>query len=221
LAYPDSRARLSDLYTGADAQNQFKSLQSQSNGGGDPSKDKKKKASPVQDETFWHGFVRGIPGLGSAAEYKEKFDSGDYWGATAALAMFTFDLGTAGTSTAEKTVTEAVVNTAEKAVVEDETTTVYRSVAGENVKYVGITNNFERRAAEHLASARKLVIDPIMKVSSRADARAVEQALIHKYGLAKDGGRLLNLINSISPLKQTYQQQLLRGYELLNSIGYK
>jgi hypothetical protein len=56
---------------------------------------------------------------------------------------------------------------------------------------------------------------------SRTDARAVEQALIEVHGLVKSGGTLLNRINSIAPTKTAYSQQLQRGYELLQSIGYK
>lgn len=70
----------------------------------------KKEPNPPKNESFWHGFVQGISGIGSATEYKEKFDSGDYLGAAAALGMFTFDLFTLGNATAEKTVTEGVVN---------------------------------------------------------------------------------------------------------------
>ena len=55
---------------------------------------------------------------------------------------------------------------------------------------------------------------------SRADARAVEQALIETHGLGKNGGTLINKINSISPTNPNYAAQLQRGYELLQKIGY-
>jgi hypothetical protein len=97
---------------------------------------------------------------------------------------------------------------------------VYRSVnaAGE-VQYVGITNNLARRAAEQLSS-KGIQIEKLMGGLSRADARAVEQALIETHGLGRNGGTLLNQINSISPLSPAYRDQLARGYELLQSIGY-
>ena len=76
------------------------------------------------------------------------------------------------------------------------TNVVYRSVnaAGE-VQYVGITNNFARRAAEHLRS-RGLQIEPLMRNLSRSDARAVEQALIEIHGLGANGSLLNGSIAS-------------------------
>ena len=56
---------------------------------------------------------------------------------------------------------------------------------------------------------------------SRSDARAVEQALIEIHGLRKNGGTLLNRINSISPLNPSYARRVQRGYDLLQSIGYR
>lgn len=58
---------------------------------------------------------------------------------------------------------------------------------------------------------------------SRADARAVEQTLINYYGLDKNGGDLLNKINSISSTKKptAYEQALIRGKELLDSVDYQ
>ena len=55
---------------------------------------------------------------------------------------------------------------------------------------------------------------------SRPDARSVEQALIELHGLAKNGGTLMNMINSISKNNPIYGESLQRGYELLKSIGY-
>lgn len=98
-------------------------------------------------------------------------------------------------------------------------TTVYTSVSKGVTQYVGITNNLARRAAEHLAS-KGINIQPLMQGLSRADARAVEQALIQIHGLGKNGGTLLNKINSISRKNPSFGSQLQRGYELLKSIGY-
>lgn len=58
---------------------------------------------------------------------------------------------------------------------------------------------------------------------SRADARAVEQTLIDFHGLGKDGGTLINKINSISKVKNPtkYEQGLIRGAELLKKAGYE
>ncbi len=73
------------------------------------------------------------------------------------------------------------------------------------VRYVGIT---ERQAAvrfgEHLSSGTaksflRYEVVPGATNLSRTGARIWEQTLINKYGLQKNGGLLLNRINSISP----------------------
>jgi len=98
---------------------------------------------------------------------------------------------------------------------------VYHSIgpAGET-QYAGMTNNVLRRAREHMR-IKGFNIDELMNNLSRTDARAVEQALIETHGLGKNGGTLLNRINSISPNNPVYAQQLQRGYDLLQTIGYK
>ena len=99
-------------------------------------------------------------------------------------------------------------------------TSVYRSLnASGKVQYVGITNNLARRSAEHLAT-KGIQIEKLLGNLSRADARAVEQALIEIHGLGKEGGTLLNQINSIASSNPAYAEQLQRGYELLRSVGY-
>jgi RHS repeat-associated protein len=109
---------------------------------------------------------------------------------------------------------------ADGAVAEEAVNVVYRSVsaAGE-VQYVGITNNLARRAAEQLAD-KGIQIEKLMGDLSRSDARAVEQALIEIHGLGRDGGTLINRINSIATSNPAYAGQIQRGYELLQSIGY-
>ena len=98
---------------------------------------------------------------------------------------------------------------------------VYTSTNADNiVQYVGITNNYARRSAEHLRD-KGINIQPLMRNLSRSDARAVEQALIEIHRLPKNGGTLMNIINSISRKNPSYAKQLARGYELLKSIGYK
>ena len=93
-------------------------------------------------------------------------------------------------------------------------------MAGE-VQYTGITGNLEQRAAAHLGQ-KGISIDAIPGLSclSRCDARAVEQTLINHHGLAKDGGTLMNKINSISPLRSIYDSAIQRGTELLKQVGY-
>ncbi|MFA5952933.1 MAG: RHS repeat-associated core domain-containing protein, partial [Hyphomicrobium sp.] len=100
------------------------------------------------------------------------------------------------------------------------TTAVYRSLnAAGDVQYAGITNNLARRAAEHLRGSG-IQVEKLIGGLSRSDARSVEQALIEIHGLGKNGGTLLNRINSISRSNPAYANQLRRGYELLQTVGY-
>jgi hypothetical protein len=57
-------------------------------------------------------------------------------------------------------------------------------------------------------------------MGSRLDARAVEQALIQHHGLEKNGGTLLNKINSISPANPSFSDYVKMGLEVLQSIGH-
>ncbi len=57
-------------------------------------------------------------------------------------------------------------------------------------------------------------------MGSRMDARAVEQALIQHHGLEKNGGTLMNKINSISPRNSGFFDYVKMGYDVLRSIGY-
>jgi hypothetical protein len=100
-------------------------------------------------------------------------------------------------------------------------TTVYVSehpVTGD-VQYVGITDDLARRSAEQLRQ-KGLHIERFMENLSRDDARAVEQALIEIHGLSKNGGTLMNRINSIDRSNSKYAAALRRGLELLESMGY-
>src|SRR5207302_3639719 len=112
------------------------------------------------------------------------------------------------------------VATATSESAEQEGVTVYRSLdeAG-NVKYVGITNDLERRAAEHAINGINN-IEPIVSGLTRLEARGVEQALIDEYGLAKNGGQLLNKINSIASSNALYGSLKAFGSQVLQGIGY-
>jgi RHS repeat-associated protein len=98
---------------------------------------------------------------------------------------------------------------------------VYISRVENAVNYVGITNNMTRRAAEHAATKGiKITSLKGLESLSRSDARAVEQALIETHKLLKDGGTLMNKINSIAKTNPRYAEALERGYVLLNDAGY-
>lgn len=87
--------------------------------------------------------------------------------------------------------------------------------------YVGITNNLKRRIAEHAFDSGISVqaIEGLTNVS-RAEARAVEQVLIERYGLGRLGGQLQNSINSIAKDNPVYEQSIKMGQELLRSSNW-
>ncbi|MGC3894256.1 hypothetical protein, partial [Pseudomonas urmiensis] len=103
-------------------------------------------------------------------------------------------------------------------------TCVYNCVVDGVTRYVGITDDIVKRGQAHLRE-KGITIDRIegLQNLSRADARAVEQTLINYHGLGKDGGTLVNKINSISSVKNPtkYEQGLIRGAELLKKAGYE
>ena len=100
-------------------------------------------------------------------------------------------------------------------------TAVYTAVEDGVVKYVGITDNLLARAAAHLRE-KGITIEAIPGLTNlpRLDARGVEQVLIERFGLGKDGGSLLNKINSISSGNSAYNSAVARGRELLNPVGF-
>ncbi|MBU7571185.1 MAG: hypothetical protein KAF41_11160 [Flavobacterium sp.] len=97
---------------------------------------------------------------------------------------------------------------------------VYLSRGAKGVKYVGITSQFAVRQATHLRT-KGIMIEKLLENLSKADARAVEQVLIEMYKLPKNGGTLMNKINSISTKNPGYGQALERGAELLKEAGLK
>lgn len=97
------------------------------------------------------------------------------------------------------------------------TNTIYQYVENGTTKYVGITNDFFRRAAEHM-NQKGWDIQPIpgLEQLSRGDARAVEQVLIEFNKLAN----LYNKINSIARSNPKYEDAIKRGLEILQQIRY-
>ena len=101
---------------------------------------------------------------------------------------------------------------------------VYTSVQNGVTRYVGITNDVIRRGNEHVREAGRIIQEiPGLTNLTRAEARAVEQALITHYGKLKDSaGCLQNAINSVNPLRRDIHKQFIdKGIELLNKIGYE
>ena len=101
--------------------------------------------------------------------------------------------------------------------------TVYRAFdesTGE-VSYVGITNNCVRRSREQMRE-RGIEIVPIRGLNdlSQYDARATEQVLIEVHGLQKDGGTLMNRINSIAKTNPIKAEAVKRGLEILKEKDY-
>jgi len=83
---------------------------------------------------------------------------------------------------------------------------VYQGIdAAGVVKYVGITGReATERFLEHQASigtGKELLNYSVIEGATqlgKTEARVLEQKLINQYGLGKDGGQLLNKINSIA-----------------------
>ncbi|HEV2471209.1 MAG TPA: RHS repeat-associated core domain-containing protein [Chthonomonadales bacterium] len=96
---------------------------------------------------------------------------------------------------------------------------VYQSfTATGDVEYVGITNNFKRRLAEYGERFLRLDRVPGLEHLTRQQARSVEQTLIEEFRLAKNGGTLLNRINSIARTNPLYGRSLEEGRALLQRV---
>jgi len=95
---------------------------------------------------------------------------------------------------------------------------VYTSVTA-GMPYFGRTNSMARRGNEH-AKGLGIQIREVIGGLSKTEASAVEQVLIESRGLQKNGGDLLNSINSISPKREDYEAMKAIGRRLLDSINY-
>lgn len=98
---------------------------------------------------------------------------------------------------------------------------VYVAYKNGKAIYVGITNDLKRRVREHgyEEGVEVQAIDGLTDLT-RTQARSVEQALIEKYGMLKDGGQLINQRNSISPLRDIYQESKATGESLLKDAKW-
>jgi hypothetical protein len=162
----------------------------------------------------------GLPGAARAAVLAER-QGGFQWAAVGEVSAVAVSAEGAFTLTLAP---GAVAMTAQGPVgggTSSGQTSVYisRNETTGQVQYVGITDEIARRAAEQLRQ-KGIPIEKFMENLSRQDARAVEQALIEIHGLGKNGGTLMNHINSIARSNPKYAAALRRGLELLESIGY-
>jgi len=100
----------------------------------------------------------------------------------------------------------------------EESYTAYRVVEEGKTTYVGITKRtLAVRGAEHGKE-----LEQVAGGLTKKEARGVEQALIEHHGLGKDGGTLINRINSISATRNPsfYQEAVTFGRQLLQSLSY-
>lgn len=146
---------------------------------------------------FYEGM---IPVWGAGRDAIDNFQSGDYSQAVAYAALAVTDVFLV------RSAIKAIGKLGARAAAKGGSNLVYQGFDKAGVvRYVGIT---EREAAvrfgEHLSSgtAKSLLryeVVPGATNLSRTGARVWEQTLINQYGLQKNGGLLLNKINSIAP----------------------
>jgi hypothetical protein len=88
--------------------------------------------------------------------------------------------------------------------------------------YVGITKNVKQRAQQHLRKSARTT-QPYQRLTklSRFGAHSVEQALMNRHGLARNGGRLQNKYNSVARTDPLYRVYVWNGNRLLRKAGYR
>jgi len=96
---------------------------------------------------------------------------------------------------------------------------VYKIAVNGKTIYVGITKDLLRRAAEHGLNGKDLNV--VAEGLTRLEARAVEQVLIEIHGLAKQGGTLLNKINSVAKKSPFYNEAVSFGKKVLEAVNYQ
>ena len=94
--------------------------------------------------------------------------------------------------------------------------TVYRYSENGITRYIGITNNFSRRAYEHFVSRGwRIEVIEGLNFLPRIEARGAEQVLIETYGL----NNLYNKINSIAWNNPVYKASTQLGRGLLEKLN--
>ena len=95
---------------------------------------------------------------------------------------------------------------------------VYISKSNGTINYVGRTNNIARRTAEHALNGKGVVPQEVANKLSLRQARGLEQALIEKYGMIKNGGTLINKINSIASSNPIYEKAVKWGFNFIKKF---
>ena len=95
---------------------------------------------------------------------------------------------------------------------------VYISKTDDVVTYVGRTNNISRRTAEHALGKRGIVPQEVANKLTLKQARGLEQALINNFKMVKNGGTLLNKINSISRTNPIYDKAVAWGVKYMSKF---
>jgi RHS repeat-associated protein len=156
-----------------------------------------------------------------ALEVGSALAVGDFAGAGVAIAEAT--LVDAGAAVADAGAAELDAKAAEGTTVElpealtvgknsESGVDVYTGVKGGKDTYVGITNDLERRAAQH---GERFALSPVTSESmTRGEARAIEQAMMER------NPGFENIRNSISPAHPWYQQAVDWGEQWLQSNGF-
>ncbi|WP_286906369.1 filamentous hemagglutinin N-terminal domain-containing protein [Roseovarius sp.] len=167
--------------------------------------------------------IRTSPGGVSVAKATTKSPATPYRDATDSSASSSVGTSGTGSAAANPGAGQSLDNAPNTGATIGGKTCVYSCVVNGTTRYVGITDDILKRGQAHLRQ-KGIVIDQIPGMSklSRADARAVEQTLINYHGLGKNGGTLINKINSISAVNNPtkYEQALVRGAELLKQHKY-
>ncbi|WP_305306844.1 RHS repeat-associated core domain-containing protein [Brevundimonas sp.] len=189
-------------------------------------------AAPASEEESSDNTYRLVGESGSTSYLAIYDDSGTFIGIQplasgradeATLAPWdVFGLGALGAKSTAKLLGRVLAGRLSREAAEVGAYTVYRSIddAG-SVNYVGITNSVARRIAEQ-SRGLGIRIRPIPGLTglTASQARGAEQALIELYGLGRNGGQLINRINSIARSNPTYAESLANGVGVLARARY-
>jgi RHS repeat-associated protein len=135
------------------------------------------------------------------------------WGAVMSGGQLSSDLEPAASTSSSLFDTSSLSSEAQRFLSKGDSTDVYIGSNEGKDSYIGISNNAERRAAEH--GSRFDQVTKISTLPTTNQARAVEQA-----GIVMNP-QYQNKINSISPQNSVYNEVVSWGKSILNSINQK